>query len=61
VIKSYFKQLKQDKLLWLAPVTMIMAFVLPNLFIIIKFLLVILALSLFYNIIISKNLKGFVK
>lgn len=61
VFKTYFKRLKQEKFLWLAPIAMLVAFVLPNSFFILKFLSVILALGLFYNTITSKHIKRFVK
>jgi hypothetical protein len=61
VFKTYFKRIKQEKFLWLAPIAMLVAFVLPDSFIILKFLLVTLALGLFYNTITSKHTKGFVK
>ena len=62
VKRSLSTLIKQTKDAWMAPVVMLLALAIPNSFIVLKFLAVILALGLFYtSIASSKFLKGIIK
>jgi hypothetical protein len=59
---SFVTLLKYSKDAWMAPAAMLFALVIPNDFLVIKFLAVVLAMALFYNTISStKIIKGFGK
>jgi hypothetical protein len=60
--RSLITLLKQAKDVWMAPVVMLLALAIPNHYILLKFLAVVLAIGLFYtSIASSKLLKGIIK
>jgi hypothetical protein len=62
VKRSLITLIKQAKYAWMAPFVMLLALAIPNSFIFLKFLAVMLALGLFYTSIASyKFLKGIIK